>query len=711
MMDASEIKRTVAIETVVTYYGGRGNGKSREPCLLPRNHNNGDAHPSMTIKDGRVKCWSQGCFGQHGADIFELVGIIEGIDSFSDQLKRVCEIAGIAGRDNGQRRIIRRYQWVDTEGREAWHLRWEPGDPKFTWAQDPDGKRPGRGRCAPTLYNLGAIHAASTVIVCPGEHDQQTVNDWLQELQRYGVTVATTTPNGEADVKVEYLKDLSGKCVVLSGQNDERGRQYPRLCRQALPSAVRDVLRLMAPPGHKDWAEWKDADMTAQDFAKLLDQAEPYPHEEVKPTTDAGPWSKAQAAKDFLNAAEKDVPMLEPRLVAKGSITELFSPRGIGKTHAAHSLAVKLARLGQRVLLLDRDNSRREVTRRLRAWGATGLTTLKVLTRDDVPPLTDAAKWREFPFQDYDLVVIDSLDSSTEGCGEQDSAKPSRAIAPLLDIAHRDNGPAILVLGNTVKSGAHSRGSGVVEDRADVAYEVRDATDLKPSGTKDWWLELPPSGAKEWASRASRRKRRDSYRLAFIASKYRIGEEPDPFVFEISMPSNGEPWTMREATADILQEGEDAKKAADTEHERTLDRAAIDLADQIRQRVEARPMLSETDAVPFLQENHNLTRQDARDLIKARTGTLWHRIPGEGQGHPLILVPNGYKTNPAAKMPSEGQPQRTRHPGDHISADRLEKGRRKSETKEAASNTDETVEGFSPPDEGIQEEIVIEDAT
>jgi hypothetical protein len=221
------------------------------------------------------------------------------------------------------------------------------------------------------------------------------------------------------------------------------------------------------------------------------------------------------AAPDFLKSEETERDFLEPKLLAAGSITQCFSPRGLGKTHVAHALQVKHAVAGKRVLLIDRDNSRREVKRRLRTWGADAARTLKVLTRENAPALTDRAAWAAFPFTEYDLITIDSIDSATEGVGEGDSAKPSKALASILDIAHREAGPAILVLGNTIKSAAHSRGSGVVEDRADIVFEVRDATDLRPTGTKDWWHELPPAGVDAWAQRASRRKKREVYRLAF----------------------------------------------------------------------------------------------------------------------------------------------------------------------------------------------------
>ena len=105
MRDAVEIKRRVPIETVVAHYGGSVNNKGEGRCLLPQNHANGDANPSMTVRDGRVVCWSQQCFGEKGADVFELVGRMEGLAAFTDQKRRVCEIGGItdAGNANGPR--------------------------------------------------------------------------------------------------------------------------------------------------------------------------------------------------------------------------------------------------------------------------------------------------------------------------------------------------------------------------------------------------------------------------------------------------------------------------------------------------------------------------------------------------------------------------------------------------------------------------------
>ena len=135
------------------------------------------------------------------------------------------------------------------------------------------------------------------------------------------------------------------------------------------------------------------------------------------------PWSRARSVREFVNSGTPTVAWLHPLLLAKGYLTQMFSPRGIGKTLVAHLIARKLVAEGRRVLLLDRDNPEGEVRRRLVSVGAGAADGLKVMTRHEVPSLTDQQAWKSFPAAEYDAIIVDSLDSSAEGVGEKDSAK------------------------------------------------------------------------------------------------------------------------------------------------------------------------------------------------------------------------------------------------------------------------------------------------
>jgi hypothetical protein len=541
-------------------------------------------------------------------------------------------------------------------------------------------------------YRLNELAGHETVVIVEGEKD-------CDRLWSLGIP-STTNVGGAGkwkDRESAALVTAGVKQVVLIPDNDDSGENHGQSAAASCYAAglrVAGPVRLSGlPPRHakhgEDVSDWLDVGHTAEELRTLLEDASqwtppvPYPNGN-------GPWSLARPVTEFVRDVDAEVQWLEEPLLAPGSLTQWFSPRGLGKTHSAYAIAVKLARSRVRILLLDRDNSRREIRRRLAAWGAGDTPTFKVMTRNDVPPLTDADAWADFPFQDYDLVIIDSMDASTEGVGEKDSSKPSKAIAPLLDIAHRADGPAILVLGNTIKDGAHSRGSGVVEDRADICYEVRDATDLRPSGTKDWWLELAPAGAAAWGERASRRKRRDSYRLAFIATKFRVGEEPDPFVLEIDL--SNEPWHLRNVTADIISAGEASR--AEVEHQvAEVSRVAVAaLAAEVHRRAEAgEEPIGTTDADKFLME-HGLTRSGARTAIKAHDGAHWSvQADASKRGRPKHLRPQDIgsvstSVNPrsAAEIPPSKSPVFTRSVEMPISADRMNSGRRETEAQKLA---------------------------
>ncbi|HUZ47307.1 MAG TPA: bifunctional DNA primase/polymerase [Terriglobia bacterium] len=368
------------------------------------------------------------------------------------------------------------------------------------------------------------------------------------------------------------------------------------------------------------------------------------------------PWTSVEGLATFLENGDDEAQFLDPekRVLARAGVTEIFAPRGLGKSLYALWLAVNVATSGLRVLYIDRDNPRQVVRTRLRGFGATGeLQNLQIITREKCPPLTNAGAWALFPYSDYDVVMLDSFDSAAEGIGEQDSAKPSRAIAPVLDLARRENGPAVLILGNTIKSAAHSRGSGVVEDRADIVFEVRDATGFHFTGSKSSWIEeLPAGGAEAWAGRATRRKRREKFRLAFVASKFRLGTEPEPFALEIDLTT--EPWEVRDATDDVDREGAAERNQRMRDRAETMTQAADALAAEILRRAAASepPMLKDRDAIPFLMKRLKLTRNLAREVINNPFGR-WGMAAIKGEkGHPIGLFPPRIKREDGGNTPS-----------------------------------------------------------
>lgn len=449
----------------------------------------------------------------------------------------------------------------------------------------------------------------------------------------------------ETRKRFDTARALAG---VPEGQRDEtifklasrlRNADVPREMAEAL---VLKAARNCQPPFPENTALEK--------VARAYEGYKPLERE----TDQRNTWSKAKTAFEFIEAGNQEPEWSVERLISPSAITVLASPRGLGKTHFALKLAVATALNGNflgrpvkagRVLLIDRDNPKREIRRRLIGWGGgpTG-ERFKVLTRDDAPPLTDARAWRDFPFADYELVVLDSLSASSEGVDEKEGGATGKAIAPLLDLARR--GAAVLVLANTRKDGEVMRGSGVIGDRADIVYEVRDATNLALDPAKAvWWECLPPARESDWGPKARRRKRRDDYRLAFVPSKFRIAEEPDPFIVEILLPRDGQ-WQLREVTRQVEAELALLKGEIESASQQKADAAIEHIKDEII----ARPMhrLMKSEAESMLCER-GISRADARRLIDQGAGVHWE-LSGPGvKGKPQVLELKGAAGNSGDK--------------------------------------------------------------
>ena len=475
-------------------------------------------------------------------------------------------------------------------------------------------------------YCLHHLHHVEMVVIVEGEKDADRL--WALEI------AATTNPGGAKNWRDEYataLRTLGVKEVVILPDHDKVGREHADTvaisCRRA---GLR--VTIVALPGldeHGDVSDWFDAGHTVAELDTLIEET---PEFDGLPTT--GPWANIPTVAEFMAEGDPVLVWLIENQLARECLTKWASPHGIGKSLVAHAYAVQLARQGHRVLLLDRDNPPREVKRRLNRWDMAGLTkTLRVRTSYEVPPLTDREAWKSFPADAFDLVIVDSWDAFTEGVGEKDSAKPSLAFKVLRELAHRPNGPAVLVLANTVKSGAHARGSGVIDDRGDINYEIRDATGFTPTGKKPWHMELAPQGAADYGARAERRKQRETYRLAFVNGKFRIGVEPEPFV--IGLDLSHEPWTVRDETAAMWKMQEVEKEATAAQRET----AVQELFEAVQKLTAAGGAALTSGLAETFLTQRGLSRAQARTLI-ADSNAPWILAPGTGPGKdPKVLRP------------------------------------------------------------------------
>jgi hypothetical protein len=417
-----------------------------------------------------------------------------------------------------------------------------------------------------------------------------------------------------------------------------------------------------------------DSPLPDGELERISKSAAGYPSESQGNGTEPAdnPWEHAMDVASFLNQEDEEFKGLAKDILAPGAITLIASPRGLGKTMVAHALAVALAKGGVfrgekveplRVLILDRDNPSSLIKNRLRSWGADGGGKLRILTRKNLPNLKKKKSWESFPVEDYDVAIFDSVGSFTEGVTEGEGKQTTEVLATVLDLARR--GLAILLLHNTLKDGTTLRGRGEWADRMDIIYEVRDATGFAPSGKKSWWMGLPEAGEAAWAERAARRKGRLDYRLAFIPSKFRLGQEPEPFCLEIKLPKD-EPWTLRDVTGELAKASEDASMEAKKAKEEQLEKAEQALAKEIERRGKQNKPLLKSEAESFLRGQPELSQPEARALIKSKTGIIWKELKlagGRGKGNPtaLLLCGEGANSISATELQSNGVNNKEKH--------------------------------------------------
>lgn len=520
------------------------------------------------------------------------------------------------------------YDYTDEAGKLLFQVvRHEPkdfrqrrSDGKGGWIWNLNGVRR-------VLYRLPEVLKTRSVLICEGEKDCETAH-------ALGL-VATTNPGGAGKWRDEYAQFLKGKRVCVIADADAPGAAQGRDAARSLVGVSESVRLIEALPGvpHKgDLTDFIKVGGTREKLLQIIKGTPALTVQDLEKWTPIKPktvWDAAAFVTE--DEADANIEFLESPVLAPGHLTLLAGPGGLGKTNYARWLAVKLARAGKRVLYLDRDNPPRKARQALRDWGGTGI--VKLLCRDKVPALlrNDAA-WEAFPVRDYDALFLDSWDSTAEGAGEKDSRLPSIAISHILDIVHSENGPGVLVLMNVVKDGTHSRNCGVIEDRADAKFEARDLTDVKFSGEKGWWEEIPVVGVKDWAKRATRRREKERFRMGLVPNKFKIdGPEPSPLALEIDFTTS--PFSIRDITDEIDAEGAAAREQRAREKAEATEKAVAALVTEVSRRgVAKETALLKKQAEEFLTNLAGLkiTQQEAREITESKSFEL---VPVAGKGH------------------------------------------------------------------------------
>jgi AAA domain len=551
--------------------------------------------------------------------------------------------------------IIATYNYQDVDGQPLYQVvRYEPKGFKQrrrkangAWSWNLDGVR----RVLYRLPELSNADPSEPVLMPEGEKDVET-------LRTLGL-VGTTNSGGAGKWKSDYNESLRDRHVVLLPDNDPVGHRHAEQVARSLLGVAASVTLIKLPglAEKGDVSDWITAGHTKEALLRLIEQTPALQPEDLPRALDiepqpeedrTNPWLRAQDAPSFLSKKKKKFEGLAHALLAPGAITLLSAPRGIGKTQVAHALAVMLATgkefRGQsvkpvRVFLLDRENPQSVFSERLASWGGAHAPNLLLLTREDAPDLKDKAAWERFPTENFDVLIVDSVGSSTEGITEKEGKQTTEVLATVLDLAHK--GLGLMLLQNTTKDGANIKERGEWADRADIVYELRDATDFIPSGKLSWWQELPPAGEAAWGERAAPRKNRTTYRLAFIPSKFRIGQEPEPFCLELRLPKD-EPWTLVDVTEELIKAGEETIAHAAQAQQARFDHAATALLEMVFRRSAAGNPILKTEAELFLRKELGLTQDEARQIISDRTGKYWRLeklAGGRGKGTPQALLP------------------------------------------------------------------------
>jgi putative DNA primase/helicase len=211
------------------------------------------------------------------------------------------------GRGNGEDRQheIAKYEYVDAEGRPAFHVHrmapkktfWQsqPGPDKGGIKRDPKTGKPTMNGVEPLPYRLPELLAdpVATVFIVEGEKD-------VDNLTEIGI-VATCNHGGAGKWRQEISHWLAGRNVVIVPDNDAKGRAHAKDVVRKLAGIVGSirVLELPGLPPKGDVSNWL---ARGGDKAELVRLADAAAEAEIRPTITVKAGERHKAADEGIAA-------------------------------------------------------------------------------------------------------------------------------------------------------------------------------------------------------------------------------------------------------------------------------------------------------------------------------------------------------------------------------------------------------------------------
>lgn len=352
--DLHRLKERIDTQAVAREYLGielnpRGWGR----CPYPERHHNGDANPSFQLSRGIFKCWSQGCFGEQGVDIFGLVADLRGVG-----LAEAIDLVANAHRPSEPDRTPSSHSRCDTQTgigdgsapSTAFEYRNVVGDLVYTIkrTESLDGKQ---FRCVPSgiapearlLYRLPElVDGDDPVVIAEGE-------GCVEHLRALGYT-ATCNPLGAGKWRPHYNEALQDRHVVVWPDNDPAGARHGEAVAHSLAESAASVRMVSIPAWMPDCGDVVDALELRREAAvrQLIENAalwSPSAHNALDDPSGNNLLRAGLVQASTVDA--KEVEWTWYPYIPRGFITMLYGDGDVRKSWLAMAIAAGITRGGR----------------------------------------------------------------------------------------------------------------------------------------------------------------------------------------------------------------------------------------------------------------------------------------------------------------------------------------------------------------------------